>query len=112
MVCSLMIFMMIPAGRAPATSAGLPASLAPVDGAEPLVAEQRVKNAERSPCLRQIGEAGIGRIAAVPQVLQRDRVLAIDGPRERYIGADDVVVSPPGRRGYLADKILASRQIE
>src|SRR2546428_2726508 len=87
-------------------------SSAPLDRAEPVVAEVGVEDADGTPDLRRVAKVGKGCIAARPNVFERDRVLAIDAQRERRIRAQDVVVSSRAGRTEPAHEIFASEQIE
>src|ERR1700682_2692077 len=51
---------------------------APIDGAKPLVSQEGIEDADRSPGLRAVADDGIRRIAAVEQVPERDAVPLID----------------------------------
>jgi hypothetical protein len=75
------------------------------------VAEERIENADRSSSLRPVAEVGIRRIAARPQVLDRDRMLAMNAHRERRFCARDVIVASPVG-DYASHEVLAPRHIE
>src|SRR5207247_8137332 len=44
----------------------------PIDGAKPLVSQEGIEDADRSPGLRAVAHVGIKRIAAVEQKSERD----------------------------------------
>src|SRR5438552_18820700 len=68
-------------------------SSAPLYGAESVVTEIGVEDADGAPGLRRVAKVGEGRVAARPHVFERDRVLAVDAHRERRIRAEKIVVS-------------------
>src|ERR1700690_1286691 len=68
---------------------GRSTALAPVDRTEALVADIAVEKARRRSLLRSVTQEGVGRIAKVPQVLDGDGVLLVNGYGERYVGAGD-----------------------
>src|SRR6185369_94684 len=57
-------------------------------------------------------EVGEGRVAAIPQVLEGDRVLLADAPGEGHVGAHDVVVAAAVARGDAADEVLAPGDVD
>src|SRR2546426_4917383 len=86
--------------------------LAPVDGAEALAAEVRIVKADGRPGLGNVAEVRKGRVAARPEVLDREPVLAAQARGEREIGACDVVVAASACAADLADEEVARRRIE
>src|SRR5690348_3422319 len=66
---------------------------APVDRAEPVLADQRVEQADRDLRLPVAAVAGERGVAAVAHDAQRDRVLLREAVREQRIATQDVVVA-------------------
>src|SRR5438552_6134897 len=87
-------------------------SSAPLYGAESVVTEIGVEDADGAPGLRRVAKVGEGRVAARPHVLERDRMLAVDADRECGIRAQDVVVSSGTGRGDPAHAVLAPQKLE
>src|SRR6266542_1897172 len=87
-------------------------SSAPLYGAESVVTEIGVEDADGAPGLRRVAKVGEGRVAARPHVLERDRVLAVDADRECGIRAQDVVMSSGTGRCDPAHEVLAPQKIE
>src|SRR2546422_2432637 len=86
--------------------------LAPIDSAEALAAEVRIVKADGRPGLGNVAEARKGRVAARPEVLDRETMLAAHARGERDVGARDVVVAASARAADLADEEVARRRIE
>lgn len=85
---------------------------APIDVAEPVLAEPGVENADRSSALRPGPQVGKERIAAVSEVFDRDCMPALDAQRLRRVQADDIVTAPAVGGSDVGHKVFARGQIE
>lgn len=66
---------------------------APVDGAESILAEQRVIGPDRATCLRLIARCRERCIALRPEVFQRDAMLLMVAAGQRHIGPAHVFMA-------------------
>src|SRR5437868_2737549 len=83
----------------------------PFDAPETLVAHERVEDADRAARLAAVAQVGVARVAAVPQVLHRERVHLLDPPGPGNVEPHDVVVAA-ARAADPAHEILAAGDVE
>src|SRR5690349_17752251 len=89
-----------------------PGASAPIDFAESVLAEVGVENTDRSSRLGQVFPSGKGRVAAISEVLEADRMALVEAHRQCRIHPNDIVASAPTVGGNPAYEVFACGQVE
>src|SRR4029079_1189566 len=87
-------------------------ALFPVDPAEMLMPQQRVKDADRAAGLGAAAQVGKSRIAPVPEIFHGDCMLLLDSPRVGDVGARDVVVTAGAGAADAAHEVVPAGDVQ